>query len=198
MTGPESQAPTGAAAPEVVVHRIGPGAATEGARRLAADNQFAGALITLWHKVSEAGGSVGFVPPVSRSEVAPLAAAAVELLRSGTIKAVALTANGNLVGVGFLQPGRAAGVTAHTGDITRVMVDPDLQGSGLGSTVMTAVLELAAELGLERVSLSVREGEGLETFYGRFGFVEYGRRPGWLRLSEAEDRTEIMMWAPVP
>jgi len=195
----EQSAETAEKAP-VVVRRVGPGqpgAATgEFSTALAADSYFAANLLTLWHKVSEAGGAVGFAPPVSRAQVAPLAARSVGDVRDGNLRAIALTRGRELIGAAFLQGGRRDGVTAHTGEITRVMIDPDLQGTGLGRVLMDAVLGLAAEVGLERVSLSVRAGLGLEEFYAKFGFVEYGRRPGWLRLAADDDRDEVFLWAP--
>ena len=53
---------------------------------------------------------------------------------------------------------------------------------------------LGAEIGLERLELSARDGMGLETFYRRFGFVEWGRRPGWIRVAADDDRDEIFYW----
>ena len=48
----------------ITVRRVGPRqptvAAGERSTSLAADNHFASALITLWHRVSQAGGAVGF------------------------------------------------------------------------------------------------------------------------------------------
>lgn len=169
------------------VHRVGP------AGTLAADSQFGVALTTLWHAVSQAGGAVGFAPPVQRPEVAAMAAPVVDRLRKGTASAVAVIAERELVGFGLLTPG--IGLVAHTGSITLVMVDPGRQGDRLGTVVMTQLLALAVERGLERVELSIRDGEGLDGFYHRFGFREWGRRPGWVRVADGDDRDEIFLWA---
>lgn len=183
-----------------VVRRVGPGqsgaAPGEFSTALAADSYFAANLLTLWHKVSEAGGAVGFAPGADRVVIAPSAARSVSDVRDGVLKAIAVTSGRQLVATAFLQGGRPDGVVAHTGEITRVMVDPDLQGTGLGRLLMESVLQLAAEIGLERVSLSVRAGLGLEEFYAKFGFTEYGRRPGWLRVGPDDDRDEILLWSP--
>ena len=190
---------TGTPAAEIVLRRVGPGqpgaAVGEFSTAMAADSYLASTLVTLWHKVSEAGGAVGFVPPVVRSQVARVAAKAISDVRDGNLRAVALTHGRDLAGIAFLESGRPDSITGHTGEITTVMVDPDLQGTGLGSRLMTAVLDLAREVGLERVSLTARDGLGLEDFYKKFGFVEYGRRPGWLRLSPSDNRDEILLWA---
>lgn len=158
-----------------------------------ADNQFGLALTSLWHAVSLGGGAVGFVPPVQRPEVAALAAVVVADLRAGRGLAVALIADRQLVGFAKLAPG--TGLNAHTGEITVVMVDPALQGRRLGSLLMNRILALATEKGLDRVNLSIRDGEGLQAFYSRFGFVEWGRKPGWVRAGPDDDRDEIFCWA---
>lgn len=159
-----------------LLHRIGPHGS------MASDGQFGLALTSLWHTVSEAGGAVGFVPGTPRPQVAKRVAGLVDEIRRGTTDAFAVTADRTLVGFVVLSAG--AGVFAHTGEIGTLMVDPGLQRSGLGVVLMDAVLELARGRGLERLTLSVRDGHGLPEFYSRFGFVESGRRPGWVRIAD--------------
>ncbi|MEJ7647845.1 MAG: GNAT family N-acetyltransferase [Nakamurella sp.] len=175
----------------LLLHQVGPNGS------MASDAQFGLALTTLWHTVSEAGGAVGFVPGTPRPDVARRSAALLDAIRRGSIDAIAVTADRTLVGFAALRAG--TGVIAHTGDVGPLMVDPGLQGSGLGALLMQAVLDLARGRGLERLSLSARDGHGLPEFYRRFGFVEWGRRPGWVRVAGAEapggpdDRDEILL-----
>jgi predicted N-acetyltransferase YhbS len=169
----------------VVVRRVGPGGT------MASDNAFAVALLTLWHRVSEAGGAVGFARGVDRSAVGAAVAEVVDDLRTGRSLAVALAKDRNVIGFGVLRPGTRT--KAHTGTVSSVMVDPFHQGGGLGVLLMDAVIGLAVAAGLERVVLGVRSGMGLESFYARFGFVECGRLPGWIKLGSDGDRDEILM-----
>ncbi len=173
-------------ADQAELHTVGPDG------DLAADSTFAIALTGLWHAVSEAGGSVGFVPPVDRAAVAAVVAPEIDALRAGREHAVALILGRRLVGFGVLRPRR--GLQAHTGEIVKVMVHPDAEGRGLGSRIMTALLDKARELGLEKVDLSIRDGLGLADFYARFGFVEWGRFPGSIRVATGDDRDEIFYW----
>lgn len=184
MSGPVDPAGTA-----VLTRRVGPNHA------MPADSQFGVALTTLWHAVSEAGGTVGFVPPVSRHEVAPLAAATVDAMRRGRAVGIALLSGSTLVGFGLLTPGDR--LTRHTAVVTLVMVEPTRQGSGSGTLLMGEILGTAADLGLERLTLSVRGGAGLEDFYAGFGFVEWGRNPGWVRVADGDDREEIHLQAMV-
>lgn len=172
-------------ADEVLVRRVGPG------HPMAADSAFGVALVSLWHKVSLAGGPVGFVSPVQRAEIAPVAARAVEDLRANRAQAIALVAGRSIVGFGQLVPG--TGLQAHTGHLATLMVDPDLQGTGRGGRLLDVLLDLAVELGLERVDLAVRSGHDLEALCAKWGFTEYGRRPGWIRIAGGEDRDEVLM-----
>lgn len=167
-------------------YRVGPNGT------LAADGQLGLALTALWHAVSRAGGAVGFGPTAQRAAVAAKAAAVIDDVRSGRAEAIALIADRDLVGFAKLTPG--TGLIAHTGSITVVMVHPSRQGSGLGVRLMTDVLELATQVGLERVELSIRDGHHLDRFYARFGFVEWGRRPGWVRVADGDDRDETFLW----
>ena len=174
---------------EITLRRVGPGGTW------ASDSAFGVAVVTLWHRVAESGGAVGFASTVSRAEVAAVVAGLVDDLRSGRAFGFALNRHRTLVGVGLLRPGR--GLSRHTGEIVAVMVDPDLRGSGSGTRLMTALLAQAREAGVQRVEACVREGAGLEDFFGRFGFAAWGRRPGWIRLGPGQERDEIILGATV-
>ena len=172
---------------QVTIHRVGAG------QPMAADSAFGVALVGLWHAAAGLGeGSLGFVPPVLRSDVAAVAAQVVDRLRGGTSEGIALVKDRRMVGFGVLR--RNPGLESHTGEIAKVMVHPDLARQGLGSTLMTSLLELARKIGLDRLDLSVRDGQGLAEFYRRFGFVEWGRRPGWIRVGPDDDRDEVFLY----
>lgn len=167
--------------------QVGPGG------ELAADSQFGVALTTLWHDVSVAGGAVGFTSEVERSAIAAAAARLVGRLQAGTAIGLALIEQRELVGFGLLTPG--TGITAHTGELTHVMVAPGRQGSGYGRLLMQGLIDLAAERQITALALTVRDGHGLADFYGQFGFAETGRRPGWLRISADDVRDEVLLVA---
>ena len=84
-----------------------------------------------------------------------------------------------LIGVALLRPGR--GVRQHTGRIELVLVEPVHARTGIGSQLVGELLELARERGLELLEIDAAGRTGLETFFAGFGFVEWGRRPGWIR-----------------
>jgi ribosomal protein S18 acetylase RimI-like enzyme len=177
----------GAGEAAVEVRGVGPGGS------MAPDNAFAVALLALWHRVAQAGGAVGFLPSVDRSELGYPVSRVIADLRSGRAYGYALTRGRDVIGFVLLEPG--VGVTAHTGTIVVVMVEPKSQGSGLGGTLVQSMLELAADAELRRIRLFVAEDDRLERFFERFGFARTGRSPGWIRTESAGDVDQVLMTA---
>jgi ribosomal-protein-alanine N-acetyltransferase len=64
--------------------------------------------------------------------------------------------------------------------ILNIAADPDLRRQGVGSALLLAVARKALDLGMEEITLEVRESnqEAL-AFYRRYGFVPTGLRPGY-------------------
>lgn len=152
----------------------------------------------LWTDVSNAGGSVGFVPPVTVDDVRP------EL-----DKHLAAAAEGRsrlLVGRDADGRVRSAAVIAlnqhrlqrHWVWVYTVMVDPALQGRGAGRTLMAAVADSVRTIeGIEAIRLSCRGGTGLEHFYGACGYKEVGRVPDAIRVAPGDDRDDITLLLPL-
>jgi predicted N-acetyltransferase YhbS len=179
-----------AAQQPVELRRVGPGGA------MAPDNAFAVALLTLWHSAAESGGAVGFPADVPRSTVGSAIAPVMEAIKSGRSFAVALAQHRHVVGFALLDRGTLD--QAHTGTVSLVMVAASRRGAGHGSQLMRNLLEAAAAAGLTRVRVLVPATGGLERFFGRFGFVECGRLPGWLRTAGAADGDALLLVAEVP
>lgn len=173
---------------EFVARRVGPGhpqaAPGERISGLAADNHFASALITLWHRVSQAGGAAGFEPASARFEIAPAATEAVAGLRAGRWNAVVLTDGNALVGAAFLIR-RPLRIQSHIADVRGPLVDPDHRGIGLGSRLMDEIAALATELDVTLLTTTVRDGQLHDASPADLGFVEFGRLPGALLVSAA-------------
>ncbi|MFD6888432.1 GNAT family N-acetyltransferase [Streptomyces sp. NPDC059957] len=152
----------------------------------------------LWTDVSNAGGAVGFVPPV-----------AVEDIRPDVDKHLAAAAEGRsrlLVGRDAAGRVRATAVIApnehrlqkHWAWVYTVMVDPALQGHGAGRALMDAVADAARTMeGIEAIRLGCRGGLGLEHFYAACGYKEVGRVPDAVRVAPGDDRDDITMLLPL-
>lgn len=158
-------------------------------------------LLRTWVDVSEAGGSVGFVPPVDPAAVAAALDGTLARVREGLDVLVVLEEAGRddaaaerprAVGMGVLLAGSTP-ITAHWRTVVRLMVAPHRQGRGAGRRLLAAVHAAARDLGLEQLSLTVRDGQGLQPFYERAGYVVVGRHPGALRVGPGDDRDEVRL-----
>jgi GNAT superfamily N-acetyltransferase len=149
-------------------------------------------LLTCWTDVTNAGGAVGFVPPVTEDDVAPLLDKMLEGIHSGRDVLALLTVDGETAGfasvVGSLSPLRR-----HWGTVLRVQVHPSWQGHGLGRVLMDGVHRIARERGWECLHLTARGGTGVDAFYRRLGYEEIGRLAGAMRVAPGDDRDEIIM-----
>ncbi|MFF4100887.1 GNAT family N-acetyltransferase [Streptomyces sp. NPDC001903] len=155
-------------------------------------------LVQLWTDVSNAGGAVGFVPPVTADDIRP------ELVKH--LVAMAEERNRLVVGQDAQGRVRAAAFLAHNGHalqrhwawVYTVMVSPELQGRGAGRALMEAVADAARSLGgLDALRLGCRGGHGLEHFYAACGYKEVGRVPGAIRVAPGDDRDDITMLLPL-
>ncbi|MGY1796713.1 GNAT family N-acetyltransferase [Geodermatophilus sp. SYSU D00525] len=151
------------------------------------------ALLACWTDVSNAGGAVGFVPPVGRDDVAPVLDALLERVAQGRERVVVLRADGELAGWAVLSLS-VSPLRRHWATVLRVQVHPDRQGQGLGRALMTGVHDAARDLGLEMLHLTVRGGYGLEGFYQGLGYREFGRMPGAIRVAAGDDREEVHLY----
>jgi GNAT superfamily N-acetyltransferase len=151
------------------------------------------AVLALWVEVTNAGGAVGFVPPVTAGDVRPTADATLDAVASGRDHLLAGFAGEELVALLFIVDNRHA-LKDHWRVLKRVMVAPGSQGRGYGVAIMREATTMAQKMGFAALQLTVRGGTGTEAFYTRFGYREVGRIPGALRVGAGDDRDEIIMW----
>lgn len=152
-------------------------------------------ICALWADVSNAGGAVGFLPPVAPEQVRP------DLLRHLTAMAegrarlvVGRDGDGRVVATAFLTLNGHRLMT-HWLWVYTVMVHPSLQGRGVGRRLMAAVAEAARTVeGITALRLTCRGGSGARPFYEACGYQEVGRVPGAIRLAEDDYRDDITMW----
>lgn len=160
------------------------------------DDALRAELLACWTDVTNAGGAVGFVPPVTQEDVVPLLDKLLEGVHSGRDVVALLVVDGEPAGfacvVGSLSPLRR-----HWGTVLRVQVHPSRQGRGLGRVLMAGVHRIARERGWEFLHLTARGGTGLDAFYRGLGYTEVGRLPGAIRVAPGDDRDEIVMACPL-
>jgi len=153
-------------------------------------------LVDLWVEVTNAGGAVGFVPPVTAAQVRPMAKATFAGIADGPDRLLLGYAGERPIAMLIFRDNRFH-LKPHWCTLIRVMVHPEAQGHGYGAEIMREAERLAPTLGFEALHLTVRGGLGLEEFYKRLGYREIGRLPGALRVAPGDDRDEVLMWRAV-
>ena len=156
------------------------------------DDRLRAELLACWTDVSNAGGAVGFVPPVKQDDVAPVLERLLEGITSGRDVLAVLSVEGETAGFAVLV-GSSSPLRRHWGTVLRVQVHPARQGGGLGRTLMTGVHDIARDRGWEFVHLTARGGTGVEEFYRGLGYAEVGRLTGAIRVGPGDDRDEIIL-----
>ncbi len=159
------------------------------------DRRLADGIRALWAAVTNAGGAVGFVPPVTAEEVRP------ELVRHLTAMAegrarllVARDEDGEPTGTAFLTFNTHR-LMRHWVWLYTVMLHPDRQGRGEGRALMAAVEEAVRDMdGVRGIRLTCRGGMGLERFYEACGYKEVGRVPDAIKVTDDDFRDDITMW----
>ncbi|MFG3349607.1 GNAT family N-acetyltransferase [Streptomyces sp. NPDC048018] len=154
-------------------------------------------VLALWADVSNAGGAVGFVPPVTPEEIRPaLLRHLVGMAEGGTRLLVGRDEHGEVAATAFFTHNSHPLMT-HWVWLYTVMVHPRHQGKGYGRDLMAAAEEAARTAEgfehIEAVRLTCRGGTGLETFYARAGYKEVGRVPAAIRVAPGDDRDDVVM-----
>jgi GNAT superfamily N-acetyltransferase len=157
-------------------------------------------ILACWTDVSNAGGAVGFIPPVTMDDVSPVAAKAFVAVDAGRDRLIigretraGTSAPGGRLAALAVIADRQFRLTEHWRTVQRVMVHPDFQGRGCGVLLMAEVERTARAMGLDLLTLECREGTGNDEFYKKCGYVEYGRLPLALRTGPQDYRDQILM-----
>lgn len=164
------------------------------------DDALEEALVAIWAAVTNAGGAVGFVPPVTPEDVVPTARVAFDRVRDGRDDLVVAFDGALPSGFGFLATNDTA-LKRHFGTVVRLQRHPEWAGRGVGGAVLDALEQAARDRGFERVVLTVRAGTGTERFYQVRGYALEAVLPGRLAIGEGRvvDELHLSKWVgPAP
>ncbi|MCX5411884.1 GNAT family N-acetyltransferase [Streptomyces sp. NBC_00059] len=155
-------------------------------------------ITALWADVSNAGGAVGFVPPVTADEVRPeLVKHLAALVEGRTRLVVGRDEDGTVAATAFLTHNTHRLMRHWIGAYT-VMVHPRHQGKGYGRDLMAVTADAARGIeGIDAIRLTCRGGTGADRFYASCGYKEVGRVPGAIRVAEDDYRDDIIMLLPL-
>ncbi|MFJ3778412.1 GNAT family N-acetyltransferase [Streptomyces sp. NPDC090075] len=155
-------------------------------------------VLTLWTDVSNAGGAVGFVAPVTAEAIRPELVKHMAAMAEGRIRLlVGIDESGDVAATAFLSFNTHR-LMKHWVWLYTVMVHPSHQGRGYGRDLLAAAADAARTFdGIDAIRLGCRGGHGLEHFYGSCGYKEVGRVPAAIRVAPGDDRDDITMLLPL-
>lgn len=100
--------------------------------------------------------------------------------------------DGRLVGLAGMRRGTSL-KTRHRGGVWGMYVAPRARGRGVGCALVSAIIEHARSLGMERLILGVETtNEPARALYHALGFVTYGIEPQAYRLGGEYWDSELM------
>ncbi|MFI8503922.1 GNAT family N-acetyltransferase [Streptomyces sp. NPDC085524] len=155
-------------------------------------------ILDLWADVTNAGGAVGFVAPVTRDAIRPQLDKQLAAVADGGMRLlVGHDERGGVAATAFLAHNTHR-LQLHWLWAYTVMVHPRHQGKGYGRDLMAATEAAARSIeGIEAIRLGARGGMGLEHFYAACGYKEVGRVPDAIRVAPGDDRDDITMLLPL-
>ncbi|MFE1414685.1 GNAT family N-acetyltransferase [Streptomyces sp. NPDC058746] len=155
-------------------------------------------ILDLWADVTNAGGAVGFVAPVTRDAIRPQLDKQLAAVADGGMRLlVGHDERGGVAATAFLAHNTHR-LQLHWLWAYMVMVHPRHQGKGYGRDLMAATEAAARSIeGIEAIRLGARGGMGLEHFYAACGYKEVGRVPDAIRVAPGDDRDDITMLLPL-
>ncbi|MGI5469537.1 N-acetyltransferase family protein [Streptomyces sp. CA-132043] len=155
-------------------------------------------ICALWADVSNAGGAVGFVPPVTRDDIRPELIKHLAAMAEGRARlVVGRDASGTPLATAFVYVNTHR-LMKHWLWVYSVMVHPSLQGQGVGRDLMAAVEDAARDTeAIRGLRLTCRGGTGADRFYASCGYKEVGRVPDAIKVADDDYRDDITMWREV-
>ncbi|MBT2528435.1 GNAT family N-acetyltransferase [Streptomyces sp. ISL-99] len=151
-------------------------------------------VLDLWADVSNAGGAVGFVPPVTSDDIRPEWAKHLAAMDDGRTRLLVGYDEAGAVAATAFIANNTHRLMRHWVWLYTVMVHPAHQGKGYGQDLMAATEAAVRGFeGIEAIRLTCRGGTGVDRFYASCGYKEVGRVPGAIRVAPGDDRDDIVM-----
>ncbi|WP_028812465.1 GNAT family N-acetyltransferase [Streptomyces flavidovirens] len=151
-------------------------------------------VLALWADVSNAGGAVGFVPPVTADDIRPEWTKHLAAMNDGRTRLLVGYDEAGAVAATVFIANNTHRLMRHWVWLYTVMVHPAHQGKGYGQDLMAATEAAVRGFeGVEAIRLTCRGGTGVDRFYASCGYKEVGRVPGAIRVAPGDDRDDIIM-----
>jgi ribosomal protein S18 acetylase RimI-like enzyme len=146
-------------------------------------------LSELLIQIVEDGASIGFLPPLKRSEAAKYWES---VLSPGVILFVAKI-NNQIAGCVQLQLCTKQN-GGHRAEIAKLMTHPNYRRNGIGRSLMQKAEEWAKLEGRSLLVLDTREGDPSNHLYSSIGYIQAGRIPHYAKSANGELDATILYY----
>jgi GNAT superfamily N-acetyltransferase len=150
-------------------------------------------LVELLQDSVENGASVGFLLPFSHSTNTAYWRETLKETESGNRILLVAEKEGRVVG--SVQLELAAKPNAlHRAEVQKLLVHSVHRKQGIGQSLMSAVENLARDLGRTLLVLDTLQGDNGERLYSKYGYVRVGEIPGYASLSDGSLHATVVFY----
>jgi GNAT superfamily N-acetyltransferase len=150
-------------------------------------------LVELLQDSVENGASVGFILPFSRSRNKAYWEQTLNEIKGGNRTLLVAEKNGRVVGSVQLELATKPNAL-HRAEVQKLLVHSLHRKQGLGRALMSAVEEVARDLGRTLLVLDTLKGDNGERLYAKSGYVRVGEIPGYARLSDGSLHATVLFY----
>jgi GNAT superfamily N-acetyltransferase len=150
-------------------------------------------LVELLQDSVENGASVGFLLPFSRSSNRDYWEQTLKEIESGNRTLLVAEKNGRVVGSVQLELATKANAL-HRAEVQKLLVHSVHRKQGLGRALMSAIEEVARDLGRTLLVLDTLQGDNGERLYAKCGYVRVGEIPGYASLSDGSLHATVLFY----
>ena len=150
-------------------------------------------LVELLQDSVENGASVGFLLPFSRSSNTVYWEQTLKDIEIGNRTLLVAEKNGRVVGSVQLELATKPNAL-HRAEVQKLLVHSVHRKQGLGRALMSAVEEVAQDLGRTLLVLDTLQGDNGERLYANCGYVRVGEIPGYATLSDGSLHATVLFY----
>ena len=150
-------------------------------------------LVELLQDAVENGASVGFLLPFSRSSNTAYWQQTLSEIKGGNRTLLVAEKNGRVVGSVQLELATKPNAR-HRAEVQKLLVHSLHRKQGLGQALMSAVEEVARDLGRTLLVLDTLHGDNGERLYAKCGYVRVGEIPGYASLSDGSLHATVLFY----
>ena len=150
-------------------------------------------LVELLQDSVENGASVGFLLPFSRSSNRAYWRQTLKEIKTGNRTLLVAERNGRVVGSVQLEVATRPNAL-HRAEVQKLLVHSLHRKQGLGRALMSAIEEVARDLGRTLLVLDTLQGDNGERLYAKCGYVRVGEIPGYASLSNGSLHATVLFY----